>query len=521
MTLPATQRAVQLTGPDQLVLNTSKPVVGPGPHQILAKVEVTGLCFSDLKLLKQFDGHVRKSEVVTHLPAAVLREVPSYVPGRQPTVPGHETVVRIVATGERVKSVKTGERRLVQTDYRWLRTANSASAFGYNFEGALQEYVLMDERVITSPEGESMLLPASADLSASAIALVEPWACVEDSYVVRERQGPKPGGRLLEIRADSFDASMLARIEDESIDDLVFHGADAGLLEQLFPKVAKGGLVNIVQHGKKFGRPVITPVGRVHYGGVRITGTTGSNPAAGYKSIPATGEIRRDDVIQVVGAGGPMGTMHVIRNLCSAVPGIKVFAGDMSDERLAQLRNIAEPLAAAHRVPFTTYHAVNAPAPGPFSYIALMVPAPGLVAQSIEQAASRAIINIFAGIPAHVTHPVNLDAYVAKQAYFIGTSGSTIEDMRIVLQKVTDRTLDTNLSVAAISGLDGAIDGIRAVEHQRIAGKILVYPSCRGLPLTPLDQLDQRHPEVAALLKQGTWTKEAEQKLLALYGSAE
>jgi hypothetical protein len=41
-----------------------------------------------------------------------------------------------------VRSVKPGDRRLVQTDYRWLKTAHSNAAFGYNFEGALQEYVL-------------------------------------------------------------------------------------------------------------------------------------------------------------------------------------------------------------------------------------------------------------------------------------------------------------------------------------------------------------------------------------------
>ena len=54
--IPQTQRAVQLVGPDQLELNEAKPVFTPGPHQVLGRVEVVGLCFSDLKLLKQFSG---------------------------------------------------------------------------------------------------------------------------------------------------------------------------------------------------------------------------------------------------------------------------------------------------------------------------------------------------------------------------------------------------------------------------------------------------------------------------------
>ncbi len=517
MTIPKTQRAVQLVGPDQLELNTAKPVMEPGDYQVLARVEVTGLCFSDLKLLKQFQGHVRKSEVVTVLEPATLAQIPSYVPNAKPTVPGHETVVRVEKVGPKVTSVKVGDRRLVQTDYRWLKTANSNAAFGYNFEGALQEFVLLDERVITSPEGESMLLPAAADLSASAIALVEPWACVEDSYVVRERQAPRAGGRRLEVTCGKFDAASLAQVADESIDDLVFRGADAGLLEQVFPKVAKGGLVNIVQGGARFGRPVTTPVGRVHYGGVRITGTTGSEVEAGYRAIPANGEIRPGDAIHVVGAAGPMGTMHVIRNLCQGAAGVSVLGGDMSDERLVQLTKLAEPLARQHGLTFRAYNAKTHPQQGPFNYIALMVPVPALVAEAVRQAAPRAVINIFAGIPAHVSHPIDLDTYLERQAYFIGTSGSTLEDMRIVLRKVTDRSLDTNLSVAAVSGLEGAIAGIRAVEKQLIAGKIIVYPACRGLGLTPLDQLGQHHPEVAALLRDGTWTREAEAKLLARY----
>ena len=159
-TIPTSQSAVQLVGPDELRLNTSKPVFRPGPHQVLAKVEVVGLCFSDLKLLKQFSGHVRKGPVVAGIDPSVLEDVPSYVPNEAATVPGHETVVQIVEVGARRRTAqKSGTATLVQTDYRWLKTASSNAAFGYNFEGALQEYVLMDERVVTAPDGESMLIP--------------------------------------------------------------------------------------------------------------------------------------------------------------------------------------------------------------------------------------------------------------------------------------------------------------------------------------------------------------------------
>ncbi|MHC4469085.1 MAG: hypothetical protein ACYSUZ_06960 [Planctomycetota bacterium] len=74
-TLPATQNAIQLIGPDELKLNTQKEVYQPGPYQIVAKVEAVGLCFSDLKLLKQFDKHVRKSEIISGMDASILSEI--------------------------------------------------------------------------------------------------------------------------------------------------------------------------------------------------------------------------------------------------------------------------------------------------------------------------------------------------------------------------------------------------------------------------------------------------------------
>jgi threonine dehydrogenase-like Zn-dependent dehydrogenase len=526
-TIPQRQRALQLVGPDQLQINENKPVFEPGPHQVLARIEVVGLCFSDLKLLKQFSGHARKSPITSGIDPKALEQMPHYVPNDKPTVPGHETVVRIVKTGANTRH-KVGERFLVQTDYRWLPTANSNSAFGYNFEGALQEYVLMDERVITSPDGESMLIPVPEDVSASAIALVEPWACVEDSYVEKQRQTLKNGGRMLVVGESPVDqarvqhlpgkpaeitvttADKVDGLKNAAFDDVVYFGSNASTVEKLFPKVGVSGLFNIVQCGGKFGRPVVSQVGRVHYGGIRVIGTTGSDPAASMKSIPASAEIRANDKINIIGAGGPMGTMHVIRDLCQGVPGVTVFAGDLSDERLAVLDKIAGPLAQKNKVTLRCYNPSKDKLADKFDYVVLMAPVPVLVTQAVPSAADRAIINIFAGIPADKNADIDLDAYIEKQLYFIGTSGSVLDDMKQVLAKVVSRRLDTNLSVAAVSGLDGAIEGIRAVEKNLIAGKILVYPSCKGLKVTLLADLAGKLP-----LENGLWNKKSEEALLA------
>lgn len=549
MEIPTKQRAVQLTGPDELKFNPEKEVFDVGPYQILAKVEAVGLCFSDLKLLKQFTGHARKSPVTSGLDKDTLNEIPSYAPNENPTVPGHEAVVRVVKVGEKVKTAQTGKRYLVQTDYRWLPTAASNAAFGYNFEGALQQYTLMDERVIISPDGDSMLIPASDSLSASAVALVEPWACVEDAYAVKERTTIKKDGTMLaiadtQISSEQFNAFLarfgkpaeilllseqtidgigvniekindLSQVANESIDDVIYFGSNADTAEKIFPKVATNGLVNFTQCSGKFGREIACHIGRVHYSNIRIIGTTTSDPAESMQYIPDTGEIRQGDKVDVVGAGGPMGVMHVVRNICQGVKDVTVYAGDLDDERLEQLSGIAKPLAEKNNIGYVAYNPTKSESDEKFDYIAIMAPVYKLVSLAVERAAQNAIVNIFAGIAANVEGQMDFDTYIEKQLYFIGTSGSTLDDMKTVLAKVESGSLDTNISVAAVSGIEHAIEGIRAVENHQIPGKIIVYPDCVGLPLTTLDKLTEEKPEAAENLNSGLWTKAAETALIS------
>jgi D-arabinose 1-dehydrogenase-like Zn-dependent alcohol dehydrogenase len=329
----------------------------------------------------------------------------------------------------------------------------------------------------------------------------------------------------------SADVSALA---DASCDDVIYFGSTPETVEALFPKVAGNGLLNIVLCGGRFSRDVVTMVGRIHYGGIRIVGTTGSDPAESMEIIPQTDEIRPGDKINIIGAGGPMGMMHVIRNICQGAEhagaavraqasragregAMSVYASDVDNSRLAALTKIAAPLAAKNGVRYKTFNPTKEKTAETFDYTALMAPVPALVAASVHGAAKRGLINIFAGIPATVTGEIDLNAYIEKRLYFIGTSGSTLEDMKRMLAKVESGQLDTNVSVAAISGLEGATDGIRAVENRTIAGKIIVYPACRNMGLVPLEELRLRMPEVAECLHEGLWTKQAEEKLLENY----
>jgi len=556
--LPATQHAIQIVGPGQLVHNRAKPVPVPGPTQLVVKVEAVGICFSDTKLLHAFTAHPRKSDVLAGLDPAALAENPSYVPGDRPTVPGHECAGRIVAVGDDVRRHRAGERVLVQTDYRHLPTASSNAAFGYNFEGGLQEYVLLDERMIIEPgTGERFLIPVDEQPSGSAVALLEPWACVEASYASRQRATLAPGGRLLIVAdtghaieglapllaavppattiavvADEAQRLALSAIADaagpgielkdgldaipvESFDDVIYFGANAEVIERLQAHLAPRGVIDVVLGGKAIGRPVGVDVGRVHYDLTRWVGTPGRSALDGYAIAPADGELRDDDRVAVIGAAGPMGFMHVIRTATSGRSGIALVAIDIDDARLAHLAGIAVPLAAEHgvRVEFVNGRTTHVE-PG-FSYVAVMVPAPAIVAQAIELAGEGCRLNLFAGFAVGTRAALDLDALIAKRGYLLGTSGSEIPDMKTVIGKLERGELDTNISVDAITGMEGVTEALAAVEARTSGGKIVVYPALHELGMIRLSELAVRFPTVAAGLSDGRWTRAAEEALLA------
>ncbi|HAU36118.1 MAG TPA: alcohol dehydrogenase, partial [Phycisphaerales bacterium] len=131
-----------------------------------------------------------------------------------------------------------------------------------------------------------------------------------------------------------------------------------------------------------------------------------------------------------------MGQMHTIRILCCGADNLSVTATDVDDARLESLRAKAAPQAAARGVPLRIVNTQKNPLRETFSYFALMAPVGQLVADAIAASAPGTLINIFAGIPLPTKHELDLDTYIAHGCFMFGTSGSRIEDMRIVLEKV-------------------------------------------------------------------------------------
>jgi hypothetical protein len=416
--------------------------------------------------------------------------------------------------------------------------------------------------VLDPATGERFLIPVDEVASGSAVALLEPWACVEKSYASAERNTLAPDGRLLVVTdpgrtldgvdaliaasrsasivavlADDAQAAALATIAgrhgapwrrvaglaalDGRFDDIVYLGSDADRIEALQDLLAPRATIDIVLGGAAIARPVAVDVGRIHYDLVRWVGTAGADAAEGYARVPANGELRAGDVVAIVGAAGPMGFMHVIRAVTSGLPGLRLAAIDIDDARLAHLARIAGPFADADGVEAEFVNSrVTPPEQGAFSYVGVMVPAPALVVQALAMAAPGARINLFAGFAVGTRADVDLTSVLANGIFMFGTSGSEIPDMRAVLARLEAGRLDTNVSVDAVSGMEGVGDALAAVEARSSGGKIVVYPSLHELGMIRLGELPGRLPAVAALLHDGRWTREAEAALLATAGSA-
>jgi L-sorbose 1-phosphate reductase len=541
--IPSTQHAIQYVGKDEIVHNTNKPVDQVGPTQLLLKVEACGICFSDTKLLHQFDVHPRKVEVIAGLTPAELAEIPSYKPGAEPTVPGHEPVCRVVAVGDEVTHFKIGDRVLVQADWKHMRTPTSNGSFGYAFEGALQEYVLVDERIVVR-DGEEYLIQVSEGPTSAQVGLIEPWATVENAYAWQERQGRKEGGNLLVVAGAGASVASLADgptpghalvlgsdaaalgiegtaidsldgLAEHSQDDIVYFGSDAATIEALGELLGNRGLLAVVLDGEKIDRAVSIDMGRIHYDFIRFVGTAGRDPADAYAMIPVGTEVRDGDKMMVIGAAGPMGLMHTMRAVVLGKSHLTIDCTDVSDDRLEHLREVIAPVAADKGVGVRFINSAQTALARGYTYVTCMVPSTQLLAMGIDLSGQGAIVNLFAGLPAGTHGAVDLQGMIERKVFLAGTSGSDIIDMRTVLSKIENGDYDTSISLDAVTGMAGFKDAIQSVMDRTSGGKIMVYPSLHDLPLIRVVDMGEKLPEVAALLRNGVWTPEAEKALLA------
>jgi len=537
------------------------PIPEPGDDELLVRSDAVGLCFSDTKIIKFGEEHPR-------IQGRDLK--------KEPVIPGHEVSLTVIKAGKNRKDYPPGSRYIIQADVYYK---GKGTAYGYILPGGLSQYGIIGKEILDG-DGGSYLIPIHNDeLSYSEVALVEPWACVVASYRIKHRNSPKIGGKMLisgssgsikPVKEWDFEGLFRegtpetvvflnvdnsistkfikllegsgAEIKNENnkdikelvqtytggkgFDDIIVLGdSDSNTLSIAADSMCAYGILNYMAETEK-PQMVKIDAGKIHYDRISFIGSTGQNVKEPYTEN-LDYHIKGDTVL-LLGAGGPMGQMHVqlaLENKPS--PGL-VVATDIAEDRLDTLKKKFGPMAEEIGINFQVVNPKSFSNPSEYrekilnlnqgklyDYVVCLAAIPSVIENSSTYLGNKAILNIFAGVSKGTITTLNLKEVATKKVRFIGSSGSSLEDMVYTLRKAERGELDTNSAVAGICGMNDVWNGLEAVKNGTFPGKIIVYPHITDLPLISLDELKEKFPHTGRFFSEkGNWTREAEKTLL-------
>jgi threonine dehydrogenase-like Zn-dependent dehydrogenase len=518
-----------------------------GPEELLVRHDACGLCFSDVKVIAQGQSHPR-----------IFRDMQ-----KEPVVLGHEVAMTVLGVGRKLRGrYALGERLTLETD---IVNQGKTRAYGYWYQGGLSQYSVIGPEIYASDLGNN-LIKVRADKGYAETALTEPWACVVAAYALKYRAGLKPGGitwivgaggdkaytisagfdagshpaRLLltnvpapfaawlkehaaQLGVEVTEVSGIEAAPVEFVDDIVLLGADPDLIEQASPRLGQFGVMAILAEAP-LGRRINVDVGRIHYHRWVYVGTTKADVAAAYREPAVRSNLKPGGRAWFVGAGGPMGRMHVQRAIEFNDPPAVIVCTDVSDMRLGELCEAFADQAGARGIHFiclnptkTAEYEANTAAlhQRGFDDIVVLAPVPAAIADAGSYLAPGGVMNVFAGVARGTLASLDLSGAYLRGTRLIGHSASLMSDFELVLDKTNSGELSPNRSVAAVGSLSAARQGLTAVKEASLAGKVVIYPHIRELPLTTLAGLKEKLPTVHARLDaRGEWTNAAEEEFL-------
>ena len=537
-----------------------KPELFPFPHepgddQLLVRIDSVGMCFSDLKVLKQGGSH----------PKLYNRDL-----AVEPARLGHEVSLTIVKVGKNLKDrYFPGQRLAVQPD---IYQQGKSTAYGYTVPGGLIQYHLIGPEVLETDEG-ACLLPLEDQMGYAESSLLEPWGCVMAAYTQRRRLQPKAGGimwivghpddptpyqfssgmdapakivlsdvpasvkalaaksgaQLIErngLAPDQYAALSQELTGGVGFDDIVVLDPTSSQAATAIARlIARRGAMNLVGRSPLDG-PVETDLGRLHYDYTAYLGNPGPDIAASYGEARNRCELRSGGTTVFVGAGGPMGQMHVQRAIEQPGGPRRVIATEISDERLQTLMDRFSPLAKKNGRELLIFNPNTA---GMSLYdfvmkatggegaddVVVSVPVAALMVESATVMKPDGMLVFFAGVPNGTMGMLNMSNVYLHNAQYTGTSGLTLEDQATVMRRALESALSPGRSVAAIGGIEEARNALVAVMEGTYPGKVVIFPQIHNLPLMSLEEVKEKLPEVAARLGEGdVWTPEAEDALI-------
>ena len=527
-----------------------RPLPAIGPDELLVRHDAVSLCYTDVKEIWLGPKH----------PRLVGRDLAS-----APIVPGHEASMTVVAVGENLRSeYSVGDRFVIQPDV-WYQGRSIPYSFG--MDGAYRQYAAIGKEILHGDAG-NYLIPVPDGMTYAAAALTEPWACVEASYRVSYRTHLRNGGSAwfvggnragyeidriwtaehspAEVTVTDLPADLLARIrelseaygtrlvemqrdavlEDSPFDDVLVLDGSARDVDAAAPMLAKGGVLAIVRE-TQMAQPIHMDLGRVHYDHIVYVGTSGVNLDAAYQQTPVRPELRAEGTTWILGAGGPMGRMHLQRAIQSAHSPSRVIATNRGLDRLNALRDSFSGLARTHGVELLAvsprheqqqYDRImgRVLSDGGVDDVEVMAASTQAIVEATGYVARGGVINLFAGLKRGSMAPIDAwQIYGPTQLRIIGHSGSGLDDQLAVVERVKAGQLQPERSIAAIAGFRQIPDGIRAMIAKTYPGKIVVFPLVADFPLTALADLKRVLPGVYEKLgSEDTWTGEAEAAFL-------
>lgn len=522
-----------------------------GPDELLVRHDAVGLCFSDIKIIKQGEDHAR-----------IYRTM-----AENPVVMGHEVTMTVVGVGENLQDqYKLGDRFIMQSD---IYVDGIGYAYGYEIQGGLSKYNVIDKRILQG-DGGNYLIPVQPDTGYAESALTEPWACVIAAYGLEYRTGIKPGGiawmigtdvaedkdynisagfdadshpsqlfltdvpekfavwlraQAAELGIEVVDVADIANPPAEKIDDIIVLGADAEVVEAVSPHLAKFGILAVIAQ-QPFSRKVNLDIGSIHYERWVYVGGSDADVAKAYSEVPVRSELHPGGRAWFVGAGGAMGRMHVQRAIEMENGPKTIVCTEVSDLRLQDLMDSFGADAEERGVEFVCLNVkadnykeamAKFKESGGFDDVVVMAPVPPVIADAATYVAPRGVMNVFAGVIRGTMIEMDLSEVYTRNVRWIGHSGSSIEDLTNMLHSAESGKLSPNRAVAAVGSLDAVRDGLQAVADATFPGKVVIFPHIKDLPLTPIWELKEKMPTVYAKLKNGReWTPEAEAEFLTL-----
>lgn len=535
-----------------------QPILEPrptcGPNEILVRVDALGLCASDAKMVRMGSDY----------PLFFARDFAA-----DPARLGHEAALTVIEVGERWRQqYRPGQRLGIQPD---VYLDGQRVIFGVNIPGAMTQFLTLDERVLAGDEG-SYVFPAPPELGYTDVALLEPWACVEVAYSLARRLEPKAGGLMwlkgqprlprryhmsrpltsARVILTDTPAELAAWVRTQPVEVIERNGADTPTLVTEFTggrgfddiilldpgqaatvadaasALAPAGVFNLVT-AENLAGPVAIDVSRLHYEHLAYLGCPGPDIAQAYGVERNRADLRPGGVAWIVGAGGTMGRMHLLRALEMEHGPRAIIATNRGQARLASLQKDFAALAQAKGCELIAFSPEAEPdrlerelerlAGGRgCDDIVVVVPNAAVIDQVAPYLARDGMLVLFAGVRAGQTASLPLDRVALHGAQFTGTSGSKLADQLALVAKIQAGKASPGRAVAAIGGLKALGQGLAAVIEQRFPGKVIIFPQLLDLPLLSLAELETVLPAVYARLGPGqNWTQPAEQVLFEHY----